>query len=278
MSVPVEAAVATFQGYPPSDAERVRARLLALRDVEVDVKPYRVDVAAFRSYVERARYPEEYRQNFGGLFVEKALEHFISMDLLGFGRKDRFIDIASCSSPFPEIVESFYAIPNYRQDLSFPEGVVGKQVGGSAEKLPFPDGSFSKMTLHCSLEHFEGDADRNFIEEAARALKPGGAVCVIPLYVTEIFHNLTDPGEDRSGLFFDDGAAVAEVRGWRNRFGRNYDPERLAERVLRPASKHFESTIHVIENEKDADAVCYVKFALVLRRKRPGLLGRLGFS
>src|SRR5207302_142507 len=136
-------------------------------------------------------------------------------------------------------------------------------------------GAFSKMTLHCSLEHFEGGADGNFIDEAARALRPGGAVCVIPLYVTETFHNLTDPGEDRSGLFFDDGAAVAEVRGWRNRFGRNYDPERLAERILARAAAKFRATIYVIENEKDVDPSCYVKFALLLRRRRSGFLGWL---
>ena len=198
MPVPVEAAVASIQGYPPSNADRVRERLKALPDVKVEVRSYRIDVPAFWKYLERAAYPESYKANFGNLFLEKALEHDLSMELLGFDANDRFIDIASCSSPFPEILESFHAIDTFRQDLSFPAGVNGKNVGGSAEKLPFPDRSFSKMTLHCSLEHFEGEADRNFVNEAARTLRPGGAVCVIPLYVTELFHNLTDPGEDRT--------------------------------------------------------------------------------
>ena len=100
---------------------------------------------------------------------------------------------------------------------------------------------------------------------------------MIPPYVTELFHNMTDPGEDHSGLQFDDGAAVAEVPGWRNRFGQNYDPERLGERILARTAKSFDATVHVVENETEVDPSCYVKFALVLRRRRSVLLGLLGF-
>lgn len=274
MPVSVENAKAAYQGYPPSDPSIVRTRLLEVPDLEV--RPYHVHRGAFQTYLEKAPYPESYKANFGDFFLEKALEHFISIDLSPLRRSDVFIDIASSSSPFSEIVEDLWGIPNYRQDLAFEDGVYGRTVGGSSESLPFPNATFTRMTLHCSLEHFERDADSNFISEAERVLKPGGTLCVVPLYLSEIYHNLTDPGTDRNGLLFDDGAAVAEVPGWNNRFGRNYDVGAFATRVLGRA-QNFRKMVYFVENEKEIAPNCYVKFALLLRKKRPsGLLGLLG--
>lgn len=264
MGVPVESARASYRGYPPSDSARVRSQLESLSP-KIPVIPFRVDTAAFQRYLERAKYPSSYRETFGNLFVEKALEHFVSLELMPMGPDDVSVDIASCSSPFADIAERLGSCTAFRQDLDFPPGVNGRTIGGSAEHLPFPDGFFSRMTLHCSFEHFEGDADIGFVKEAGRVLRPGGAACILPLYVSEIFHNLTDPGVERQRLFFDDGAAVAEVRGWQNRFGRFYDAERLSQRVLRNLGP-LDATIHFVENQKDVAPACYLKFALLLRK------------
>jgi SAM-dependent methyltransferase len=264
MGVPVEAARVKYVGYPPSDVARVRSQLEGLSP-KVPVVPFRVDATAFQRYLDRAEYPAAYREVFGGLFVEKALEHFVSLELMPVGADDVFIDIASCSSPFADIVERLDPCTAYRQDLDFPPGLNGRTAGGSAEHLPFADDFFSRMTLHCSFEHFERDADIGFIKEAGRVLRPGGALCILPLYLSEIFHNVTDPGVDRQGLVFDDGAAVAEVRGWQNRFGRFYDAAQLARRVLWHLGP-LDATIRVIENEKDVGPSCYLKFVLLLRK------------
>jgi SAM-dependent methyltransferase len=227
--VPVREATAAYQGYPPSDPEVVRQDLHGV----VAVAPYRIDITAFLRYLEEAPYPDSYRRDFGELFIEKALEHWVSLHLIAPITNDGIlIDVASCSSPFPDIVEARHNISAYRQDLSYPDGVNGKTVGGSAERLPFAEASISAMTLHCSLEHFERDADINFIREAERVLRPGGMLCILPLYLAEVFHNLTDPDVERTGLVFDAEAAIAEVPGWRNRFGRFYDIPRFSERVL----------------------------------------------
>ena len=265
MAVPVELATAAYQGYPPSRHDVVRANLLA---AGVPVEPYRLDLAAFERYLRQASYPEAYRRNFGDLFVEKALEHHVSLELVGRAeRPELAIDIASCDSPFPEISKSWTGIETYRQDLGYPAGVHDMTVGGSADDLPFADASFTQMTLHCSFEHFEGEADSRFIREAARTLRRGGRLCILPLYLSDVFHNLTDPGVDRGALFFDDGAAIAEVTGWNNRFGRVYDVERLRARVLRPAEGAFTPTLFFVENETDVAPVCYLKFVLLLTRR-----------
>ena len=84
--------------------------------------PFHIDTAAFRRYVERADYPRAYRETFGELFIEKALEHFVSLELMAVGPDDVFVDIASCSSPFADIVERLGHCTAYRQDLDFPPG------------------------------------------------------------------------------------------------------------------------------------------------------------
>lgn len=265
MGVSAESSRATYRGYPPSNSARVRSQLENLSP-PVPVVPFHIDTAEFKRYVDRAGYPQSYRENFGDLFIEKALEHFVSLELMPVGPADIFIDIASCSSPFPDIVERLGGCIAYRQDLDFPHGVHGRTVGGSAEDLPFGEGFFSRMTLHCSFEHFEREADIGFVKEAGRVLRPGGVACILPLYLSEIFHNLTDPGIERPGLSFDDGAAVAEVPGWRNRFGRFYDAPRLSQRVLRELGP-LDARIYFIQNETDVASACYLKFALLLQKQ-----------
>jgi len=264
MGVPVESAKVRFLGYPPSDSARVRSQLERLSP-PIPLVPFHIDTVAFKRYLDRAKYPSSYRKTFGDLFFEKALEHFVSLELMPAGLGDVVIDIASCSSPFADIVERLEQCTAYRQDLDFPPGLHDRTVGGSAENLPFADGFFSRMTLHCSFEHFEGEADIGFVREVGRVLRPGGAACILPLYLSEVFHNVTDPGVERQGLFFDEGAAVAEVHGWRNRFGRFYDAAQLSQRVLRHLGP-LEASIRVIENEKDVASACYLKFALLLRK------------
>jgi SAM-dependent methyltransferase len=265
MGIPVEEARASYTTFPPADAAVLLPRLEQL--FGLTVRAYRIDRGDFERYLGEAPYPESYREQFGPLFVEKALEHWLSLAVMPpMARSDLAIDIAACSSPFAEIAWRRRGILTYRQDLVFPYGKRDLTVGCRAEALPFSDSFFTAVSLHCSLEHFEGAADSAFIREAARVLRPGGAVCILPLYLAESFCNVTDPGLDRTGLVFDDGAAVAEVVGWGNRFGRFYDPAQFLRRVLLHAGA-FEPTLLHIENASDVDPVCYLQFALVLTRK-----------
>ena len=87
----------------------------------------------------------------------------------------------------------------------------------------------NKLILHNSFEHFEGEADRDFISEAWRVLRPGGEVCIVPLYLSQRYEIFTDPLVDTRDLAWDPGARIARVRGFRNRFGRFYSPAALAE-------------------------------------------------
>ena len=252
-----------IQGYPASTPEAIRRRLI---DAGVEVEPYEVDVPAFRAYLRDAPYPRAYVDSYGPVFVEKALEHYVSLELLGRSRFLEGIDIASCHSPFPEVVRSLTHVPIYRQDLDYPSEIGRFVVGGSAGRLPFPGRFFKAMTLHCSLEHFEGTADTEFVREAARLLQPGGRVCVLPLYLSDAFANITDPALQGDAVF-DTGAALHAVEGWNNRFGRFYDVNSLLKRILWPASSTLRPTIYDVVNAPAVDPGCYLRFALVMERR-----------
>ena len=191
--------VTVIQGYPPSDHAVVRDHLISLG---VEIRLFRIDRAAFDRYVSEAKYPESYVSEFGPLFAEKALEHWVSLRLLaGVRPYDVGVDVAAWSSPYFEIQWRLSGVPTYRQDIAYAaEDREPMKIGGPAEHLPFGDGALARLTLHRSLEHFEGEADSGLIHEAARVLRPGGKLCIVPLYVAERFHNVTDPEVDRTGL------------------------------------------------------------------------------
>src|SRR5260370_40376878 len=93
------------------------------------------------------------------------------------------MDVASSTSPFPEILRQLYKITVFRQDLSYPAGVNGLTVGSDATQIPVPGEPIDRVPLHCSFEHFRRNSDTEFMKELARLLRPGGMAAIIPLYV-----------------------------------------------------------------------------------------------
>jgi hypothetical protein len=196
----------------------------------------------FRSFIQRPEYTGEYRR-YGGLdessFLEKALEHFLSFRLLaGPQAGQTFMDIGSCVSVAPDVLRRYHQCECYAQDLELPPGVRGWKVGSNAASIPLSDQVLDGMTLHCTFEHFEGDADTGFVRECARLLKPGGKVVILPTYVACEWTNVTGETTEtgRSTIQFDPDAKFwCVIPEWKNRFGRHYSPWALHERVLAPA-------------------------------------------
>jgi hypothetical protein len=252
-------------GLSPEREERVVTRLRALG---IDVRNYVVDVSAYRRFRTAARYREEWPAYYADNLAEKSLEHYLAADLLGLGPGDVYVDIASQHSPAPDIYARLFGVTAYRQDLDFRSGLHGDCIGGDAAAMPVSDGFATKMALHCSLEHFEGDADIRFVREAARVLRDRGAVCVVPMYLSDQYAVQIDPVVAlREGVAFEEGIVLACAPGWGNRHGRFYDPERLFERIGR-RSGDLRMTVYQVRNATDVDPSCYVRFAALLH-KRP---------
>lgn len=78
--------------------------------------------------------------------------------------------------------------------LLLEKGIHGADIGGNAARIPLQSGSVSKMSLHNSLEHFEGRSDIRFFREAQRLLRPGGKLLVAPLFIGEAYSTVKDAG------------------------------------------------------------------------------------
>jgi hypothetical protein len=241
-----------------------------LIDSGLDVTDWRVNREGYLRYVRDAEY-DRYRHywHYRNVhhFTEKSLEHYVAAELLQLSAEDVYVDIASAESPAPDIYHRLYGCKVYRQDLSYPEGLRGDRIGGDAAKLPVPDGFATKLALHCSFEHFEQDSDIRFIREAARVLRKGGKLCILPLYLYTTYAIMTDPAAlPRKGVRFDEDAVLYCARGWANRHGRWYTVPKFMERI----QQHLDGLklgLHVVQNAREIDPSCYLKFACLFEKE-----------
>lgn len=251
--------------HPPLISDRI---LGDLRGLGVEMQPYHIDVAGFRAHTASSGYPSMYAAgnlDEGGNREEKLLEYFVSLDLLQPRKDDVIIDVASEWSIFPDVARHLTGATIYQQDLIYPPGVHGLRIGGSAAHMPLPDGFADKLVLHNAFEHFEGTADSDFIREAWRVLKPGGVLCILPLFITEHFSVITDPLVDRRGVAWDPGVEIVEIPWWHTRFARLYDAERLRLRVLEPGAK-FSQVMYHMANASEVHPKISLHFALVMTK------------
>ena len=243
----------------------LRAAGFTVRDLTVDVDDYWAYIQAAKLYES----PQYYGGYEGRTFPEKSLEHYVATKLLAPAPNDVYIDIASQASPVPAVYERLYGCTSYQQDLSYPAGLDGRRIGGDAAAMPVPDAFATIMGLHCSFEHFEGDADARFIAEAARVLRPGGRVCILPLYLASRYAILTDPAVlPRAGMEFEPDAILYCVKRFRNRHARFYDVPHLVERIVKNLNG-LDLTIYSIGNARDVDPSCYLRFAALLSQPDP---------
>jgi len=252
----------TPYAIPPLDVDGIIGRLRALAP-EVEVRRYGVDPQRMREWEANSRYPA-----FAYVVSrdEKILEHQVSWDLLDAPPGGTLVDVASCRSYFPAIVRAT-GRRCIAQDLSYPQGLRGDVLGGDAAAMDLPDAFADGMTLHCSFEHFEGDADTRFVREAARVLKPGGKVAIQPLYIHQDYFVLSDPYGPEGVGPIDDGAYFIAAFGYSNRFGRHYDPQAFVRRVAAPAiAAGLRTIVYIIDGAHKVSQACYLQFAMVLER------------
>jgi SAM-dependent methyltransferase len=226
-----------------------------------------INIADYRQYINNAEYHKFANQYSKEAFIEKSLEHYLAAELLNLSKNDIYIDIASGSSPVPEIYHNLYECIIYKQDLAYPKGINGNIIGGDASNMPIEDNFATKMALHCSFEHFEQDRDIRFIKEAGRVLKRGGQLCIVPLYLYNKYAIQTDPAVlPKDGLSFEKEAVLYCAKGWRNRHGRFYDVPHYISRI-RNNQGNLKLTIYIVQNEKEVDASCYVKFIAMFEKE-----------
>lgn len=258
------------KSWTPNNPQIQRKITKELKKNNFDVFNFEVDITDYRQYLNKAEYhkfPNYYGGGRANNFIEKSLEHYLATKFLKLSKDDVYIDIASRNSPTPEIYHKIYGCEVYRQDLIYPEGIHGNTIGGDACNLPLEDGFATKMALHCSFEHFELDSDIRFIKEASRVLRKGGKLCILPLYLFTEYRIQTDPLVlPKGGIQFESDAVLYCVKGYRNRYGRIYDIPHFITRI-RNNLNNLKLTIYLVQNEKEVDLSCYIKFIALFEKK-----------
>lgn len=238
--------------YPATDWEALDQDIQkACRDHGVPYKTFEVDKPSYD------RFKSHYALPAMSLYAlncreKKFMEHYVAFTLLGLKAGERYVDIASESSPFPEMARQRSGIDAYSQDLSYPDGIRGHQIGSSADSMPVPDAWADKASLQCAFEHFEGPIDTNFMKEISRVLKPGGKCVIVPLYTEATPLNIYDPilYKHYDINKADDTATVIAEIGLGGYFERVYSPETL-DRILLP-DLGLNYTIYKIEHPESA--------------------------
>ncbi len=244
-----------------------------LRSFGVDISDYDLskDLDSFNRFIGETEYTGDY-QLYGGAerhcFLEKALEHFVSLKFVDLNKDDVCIDVGSCKSVFPKFVERISGATCYAQDLVYPDGVSAKTIGSSADSIPLADNSVSAMFLHCTFEHFEGLTDSGYIRECGRLLKKGGKTVILPLYLNQNYCNITGETDanKRSEINFDpDSSYYCVIPEWKNRFGRHYSAEAFLNRVFNPAQEMgLLVKLYRCKNWESIDTRLWLRWVLVL--------------
>jgi len=240
------------------------------------VRPRSADFNAYQTWLDRVDYPRNYPKYVREfppplLFAKKTLQHFLSFEALAEQLAQRdcvYMDVASSNSIVPDVLSRVYGLDRiYRQDLRYPEGVHGRLIGSDAAAIPLEDSSIDAMALHCALEHFEDQSDIGLVREAARLLRPGGAACVIPLYLADRYYVMTSRfAWERNGIpAIDPDATVVLREENRLKFSRHLDAAHLQSRLLAPAIElGLEYEVLYYHNHRERRGC--PPFALLLRR------------
>ena len=257
---------AVVPACPVVDPDWTRTKL---ESAGVNVERFAVDRAAFSAFLEEAGFPVWYHGGSSAPAVlEKALEHYVGARLLELGSGDVYVDVGADNSPFAQIAERLYGCASYRLDGAYRPGLHGRCLGSDVASIALAGGSVDKMAAHCAFDHFQGDADSAFLREAARLLRVGGRLCILPLYLSDVTTNFVDPSAWLTPPSLDTDARVAEVPGWGYEFTRYYSPEAFLALVSEQAAlslRVFEITgVQAIHED------CYLRLAAVLERKEAG--------
>ena len=228
-----------FQKMPPINTQEIETQLREL-NVPLTVIPAESISKSVYEFQKILQGDREWMTYYKEIYADKWLEHFLSIHFLEPHKGETLIDVASHWSPFNNIVKKIEGVRVYRHDQVFDAGVHGNDIGSDVISIPMPDRSVDMLAVNNSIEHFEQEKDIAFLREAYRLLKPGGRLCIVPLFMNSVSVNMVDPEVDVTGLVLDPNAVVLNGSPWKFRFARFYTPKMYVERLMKsiPEFKH----------------------------------------
>ena len=225
--------------YASPTAAELQAIEHDLAALGVSVHDYAPSLLSFSAFQAAGYFPADYHGGREGpVWDEKLVEHWIAAECLGlraYSPADIYVDVAAGNSPWALALRQRHDIAAFAIDRSD----VGEAFRThacyrceDATATSFADASVTGASLHCAYEMFSGDDDVRLLGEAARILKPGGKLVILPLYLHTEYCAYATP--EYYGRGHADSAATEYVRT--DCFGipasRKYDAGTLKSRVL----------------------------------------------
>lgn len=239
--------------------ENIPLQLITYRERDIEALEHAMDFGTF------------YNKDGNPLYKRKVCEYLLNyrlLELKRFSKDDIYVDVGSSTTPFVMILRERYGIQAYGVDLC--ESPYGKNyyLQENAVKTSFAENTVSGISLQSSYCLFIGTADMDFIRECSRILKPGGRVCISPLYLYKEFVSLVSPQYYHKG-YSDHDAKEYLRRDWPSiQMSRYYDVDHLKKRVLDIAeSLNMKATVFVLDNAQVPEyEFAYLKFVLMLEK------------
>lgn len=249
-------------------------------DIECELSGY-VDVERidwfdereFSAYENDIGFQKIYDKRNNKRYRRKIMEYFIVDKLLNFDDWDgdsAYVDIGAAGSPFAKYLREKKGIKAYALDLN--KGIYDDlpyYIQGDATNMPWADNEISGISMQSAFEMFVGNADEDFIREAARVLKQGGKVIICPLYMHKQYLSTVSPNYYHMGTA-DEGSLECirnDCRGYIP-LGRFYNAKAFERRVLKNARRcGLKPKIYSLPQELvEKDGFVYLKFILQLEK------------
>lgn len=170
------------------------------------------------SFQDQFRYPRFYYV--ADRRIRYSLWHCVGGRLANLDASSIVIDVGAQAGLWGAMMRRCIGCRVFDLDLEYKPGRNGFRLGAPASRIPLDDRSATHIVTFCAFNCFEGNDDSAMIDEAARVLKPGGKLIIVPLCIGDEYINLYDPRLIGGVERLDAGAHPAGLPGWGNPFGR----------------------------------------------------------
>jgi len=215
----------------PLPTDKIKERL------KIPVTQLEIKKEEFVNWQKRF-YPES-EQIFKSDMHKKMLELYISYQLLNIEPEDVYMDAAGGQYSYASRIDCKKKII---QDIRLSDKL--KNFHGnnvtyldcSCAEIPLPEKSVNKISCHHSIEHFQQNADIDFMKELQRIMAHGGKCVILPIFISSKALLIADQTSfnrwNEEGEWLIDETATLPGGAGSGHFSRVYSPESLTNRLI----------------------------------------------